>query len=209
MKTQVPSRIEEVLTFWFEGVDDSALIEQKGPPYNKWFVKNPKFDEDIRTRFTALLQEADEGKCSDWEKSPRGTLALIIVFDQFSRNMYHGTRQMFAYDKKALFLSQSAIQQNKDRAFSLIERTFLYMPFMHAEDRAAQELSLLCFGRLVEESKKINPLNTPYFRYSLDYARRHSAIIERFGRFPHRNALLKRPSTLEESAFLQKPGSSF
>lgn len=202
-------KITKILDFWFEGINDDTPIDRKASPFNKWFKKNGSFDCEIKKQFEADLVTAKEGGYKDWEKTITGRLALVILFDQFSRNIYRDTPKMFEQDTAALKLSLHTLTEKKDRELSLIQRQFLYMPLMHAEGLNIQELSLKCFGLLVEESKNRHAHNTPYYQYTLEYARKHHRIIERFGRFSHRNAILKRTSTSEEEEFLQQPGAPF
>ena len=201
--------MNDILDYWFEGVNDQTKIDKKRMPFLKWFSGGTRIDAEIRSRFEGVYLKALEGGLKSWEETPRGTLALIVLLDQFPRNIYRNSPRMFESDSLALALTLHAIEKKSDTQLLLIERVFLYMPFQHAEDPAMQEKSLGCFERLVEESKKINPANTSYYAYTLDYARRHHAIIEEFGRFPHRNVLLKRPSTAAEQEFFLKKGSSF
>jgi len=202
-------RIIEIIHFWFEGIGDGTIIDNKITPFSKWFTKNPQFDHLIQKRFEVDLKNAAEGNYTAWEQSMRGRLALILLFDQFSRNMYRNTPSMFAYDDRALALSLKSIQEKKDKDLLLIQRVFLYMPLQHAEDLSVQKLSLRCFQRLLDDSRTVNPTNAAYFKYNYTYAQKYFEIIERFGRFPHRNAILNRSSTQEEMIFLKQPGSSF
>lgn len=200
-------RIQTILQFWFEGIDDSTPIDKGKRPFSKWFRADKALDQEIRERFESVLNNALMGKYQDWEKSPQGSLALILLYDQFTRNMYRDTPRMYAGDASARELTLRLTLEQKERTLDFIERVFVYMPLMHAEDIQAQYLSVRHFAGLVEESKNKNPGNTHYYNYSLDYANRHRAIIERFGRFPHRNRTLGRASTPEEVEFLKKPGS--
>lgn len=175
--------MNEVLDFWFS--DPS-----------RWWKKDPAFDEEIRQKFGQLHAEIDAGEHEDWLKTPEGALAYVIVLDQFSRNMFRGTGRMFASDERALSAAQRAIAAGHDQALPRERRTFLYMPFMHSEDLAIQERSMALFASLGAEE-------------NLSFARQHRDIVARFGRFPHRNALLGRESTAEELEFLRQPGSSF
>ncbi len=199
----------DVLQFWFEGIDDSTPIDKSRNPFRKWFTKDKGFDEEVRRRFEADMESARLGQYQDWESAPNGRLALILLFDQFPRNTYRNTPKMFEYDLLALNLTKKFLTDHSDEKLNLIERVFVYMPLQHAEELSIQKESLRCFSSLVELSRKKNPGNTPYFENTLGYAQRHHDIIERFGRFPHRNAILNRPSTKEEAEFLAKPGSSF
>ncbi len=174
---------EEVLTFWFS--DKS-----------RWWKKDPAFDEEIRQRFLEVLTAITHDECEDWKTTAHGALAYVIVLDQFSRNMFRHSANMFANDERARSAANEAIENGFDRELNEDERSFLYMPFMHSEYLSDQE-------RSVELFESLNALQ------SLDYAKQHRDIIRRFGRFPHRNALLGRRSSPEELTFLQQPGSSF
>lgn len=203
------TRIDDILAFWFEGLNDNKIILKNSPEVKKWFKKEESFDSAIKEKFEGDLIKAKGGEYKSWEESARGRLALIILFDQFSRNIYRNTPKMFENDSLALNLTLHSIKDGMDTQLQLIERIFLYMPLMHSEALATQKLSLQFFKNLAVLSKTQNPENTPYFKYTLEYAKRHHDIIAKFGRFPHRNAILKRLSTAEESQFLQKRGSSF
>lgn len=176
---------EEVLTFWFK---------ETAP--RQWWVVDPTFDELIETRFLTLLRQAAAGELFAWRASPRGRLAEVIVLDQFSRNIYRGMPQAFAQDAQALALSQEAVAGNALAALGEVERSFLLMPYMHSESRLVHVQAELLFKQFA------SPEN---YQFEL----RHKAIIDRFGRYPHRNQILARPSTKEEIEFLAQPGSSF
>ncbi|MEW6560192.1 MAG: DUF924 family protein [Pseudomonadota bacterium] len=177
--------MDEVLHFWFT----ESQPEQ-------WFRVDPAFDALIRSRFSALHERASRCELWEWRSAPEGRLAEIIVLDQFSRNMFRGTPAAFATDPLALALAQEAVACGADRTLEPSHRAFLYMPYMHSESRAVQVEA----ERLFRENGR--PIN-----YS--FALRHKAIIDRFGRYPHRNAILGRDSTDEELEFLRQPGSSF
>ena len=183
MKNQ--ARIEEVLKFWFNDLSP-----------DDWFESNEAVDSHIRERFRELHEALREQVPETWRRSARGCLAAVIVLDQFPRNMYRGTSRAFAADGAALSLAKKALARGFDRELSIEERKFLYMPFEHSENPAEQARSMELFGTLDNE-------------LDLDYARRHKEIIDRFGRFPHRNAVLGRISTPEEIEFIKEPGSSF
>lgn len=203
------NRADEILNFWFEGLTNDKLLDRNSKTVKKWFVKDKALDAEVRAKFESDYTQARGGAHKSWEAAARGRLALIILFDQFSRNMYRDTPRAFETDSLALDLTLRSIKDKMDIQLQLVERIFLYMPLMHAEDRAVQTLSLQFFDTLVHESRKKSPQNTSYFEYSFEFAKRHQATIEKFGRFPHRNAILKRASTPEELVFLQKPGSKF
>ncbi|VAX36814.1 hypothetical protein MNBD_UNCLBAC01-1318 [hydrothermal vent metagenome] len=187
--------IEDILNYWFEGVDDTVIIRKKDRPFCKWFFSNKRMDTEIKERFEINLKQATEGEYKDWEESMRGRLALILLFDQFSRNIYRHRSHMFAYDDLAVELSLRSIHENRDQELQFIERVFLYMPFMHAEDLEKQKISVKCFIRLVEDVKKLNVQNISYYEYHLSYAQKQQAIIVQHGRFLHRDAVrYKTPS---------------
>lgn len=198
-----------IFHFWFHFLTDDQAIDKKSPPVKLWFNGGKDFDEDIRQKFLRDYLRARAGEYKEWESSARGRLALVIIFDQFSRNMFRGTPQAFETDALALELAQRSIKDGKDKELMLIERVFLYIPFMHAESLALQEEGVRRFESLTEESKTKAPHNTSYFEYNLKYARQHRDIIAKFGRFAHRNKVLQRNSTPAEAEFLAKPGSSF
>ena len=204
-----PSRIHDIIQFWFEGVDDQTKINNQKSPFNKWFSGKKDFDDQIRARFEEDLSNASNGRFKDWEAGAKGCLSLILLFDQFSRNIYRSTPKMYATDLLALKISLKSIQEKFDQRLLLIERVFIYMPLMHSEDILLQEESIRQFEALVVDSKAKSPYNTHYFENNLLYARRHYEFIKWFGRFPHRNVLLNRPSTNEELEFLKQKGSSF
>ena len=202
-------KITQILQFWFEGVDDNTPIDNKSNPFKKWFTKDEKFDREIKEKFEAHLIRARWGQYREWESSIDRRLAITILFDQFSRNMFRNTPRMFENDPLAVDLTLRSINEEMDKQLLLIHRIFLYTPLMHSEERRIQELSIKYFGNLVEEAKQKIPANAHYYEYSYGYAQRHQEIIQRFGRFPHRNKILGRTSTREEIEFLRKPDSSF
>lgn len=183
---------EDVLDFWFGDVAGDDFTSRK----DVWFGKNEAFDAAIRTRFSALYGEAAGGALAGWAENGTGALALVIVLDQFPRNMFRGAARAFATDAMALAVARRAVDRGLDLPLAPVERLFLYLPFEHAESLAEQERSVALIGGLGDAETR-------------DYAERHRAIIARFGRFPHRNAVLGRVSTPEEVAFLSEPGSSF
>ena len=186
---------QTILDFWF-GRSGAPGYGDERP---EWFRRDAGFDESIRTGFGDAIDAALGGGYADWTDA-RGTLARVLLLDQFTRNSFRDTPRAFAGDALALALAREAIERGYDRSLIPVERWFLYMPFEHAEDRAAQAASVDLFTRLRDETGLAGPLR---------WARRHAEIIHRFGRFPHRNAILGRVSTPEELAFLATPGSSF
>lgn len=177
--------IENVLHFWFEELE----------PRQHW-VKDATLDENIAARFGALHDQAKNGELEAWRSTSEGRLAEILLLDQFSRNIYRDEPESFACDALARRLSMEAIQSGADKLLSVDQRAFLYMPLMHSEEKEDHQLALKVFDQ-------------PGLENSLDFERRHWRIIERFGRYPHRNELLGRDSTPEEHNFLTEPGSRF
>jgi uncharacterized protein (DUF924 family) len=185
----------DVLQFWFGAPGSPGHGQRRA----EWFRKDAAFDASIRQRFGGVVDAALGG--TDFGATPHETLALILVLDQFTRNIHRGTPLAFAGDARACALAMEMTQRGDDASLTPIERSFVYLPFEHAEDRVMQDLSLRCFEALTATSPELHDL--------VDYAARHRDIILRFGRFPHRNAILGRASSVEELAFLAKPGSSF
>ena len=172
---------QAVLAFWREAGSE------------KWFTKDAAFDDAIRTRFLETYEAAAAGQLKEWEAGREGALALVIVLDQFPRNMFRGSARAFATDALALDAARHAVASGHDRALNKTERTFIYLPFEHSENLADQERALELFAGHANS----------------EWAQRHYEIIKRFGRFPHRNAILGRQSTPAEIEFLKGPGSSF
>lgn len=194
------------MTFWF-----GDLKEGEMPPEEKmkmWWAKDDATDEYIRTNFESELLMAKKGELQKWKESPKGTLAFIILLDQFSRNIYRGTPAAFSQDSIALDTAARGIAKGFDKTLHPAERVFFYMPYMHSEDIAIQEKSLQLFWGLEEEFKAF-PKLSPTLSENSKYAEAHHDIIKRFGRYPHRNKILGRKSTDEEFEFLKQPGSSF
>ena len=188
---------EAVLAFWFAGVgDDAAAIEARN---RIWYGNDPAFDDEIRVRFGALVEAAERGALKLWKLSPAGTLALIVVCDQFPRNIFRATPRAFALDPRAQALARDAVAQGQDRELGLVERSFFYLPFEHAEDRQAQALSLRCFEQLHAETPETL---RSFSADALHWSRDHHDVIARFGRFPHRNLVLDRVSSADELAWL-------
>jgi uncharacterized protein (DUF924 family) len=186
----------DVLEFWFGAPASPEL----GRDRRQWFEKSDAFDELIRERFLATHEAAAAGRLDGWAERPLAALALVVTLDQFPRNMFRGTPRAFATDASALAVARGIVARGFDAAYVPIQRWFAYLPFEHAEDRAAQAEALALFDRLRDDPASVG---------TLAYVMRHYAVIERFGRFPHRNAILGRASTPEELAFLATPGSSF
>ena len=179
------SDAQAVLDFWFETLTPA-----------QWFKKDLKMDRTIQARFGEVHAQASRCECYPWRQTAEGRLAEIIVLDQFSRNIYRDDARAFATDALALALAQEAVAAGADAELTVQQRLFLYMPYMHSESAVVHALAMKLFDQ-------------PGLEDNLDFEVRHKAIIDRFGRYPHRNALLGRASTDEELAFLKQPGSSF
>lgn len=175
----------DVLRFWF------VETEQKS-----WWAVDPDFDGRIRGRFATSYERATRGELFGWRAAPEGRLAEIVVLDQFSRNLFRGSALAFAQDLTALVLAQEAVAAGALKSLSPVQRAFLLMPYMHSESR-----------EIHAEAERLFRLHAP--AENLDFELRHKAIIDRFGRYPHRNEALGRASTAEEIEFLERPGSSF
>lgn len=177
--------LDNVLSFWFEECEQAF-----------WWQKDDDFDNTIAERFGELHTQAASGELFDWRTSPDGCLAEIIVLDQFSRNIYRDKAKAFACDPLALALAQSAVARGVDQQLSQMKRNFLYLPYMHSESKVVHEAAVTIYKASGDA-------------YTLEFELKHKAIIDRFGRYPHRNQILGRASTEAEIAFLKTPNSSF
>jgi uncharacterized protein (DUF924 family) len=182
----------DVLDVWF--ADENTV---------RWFLRDPEFDQVIGERFGATLEAAAAGKLDDWAATPRGWLALLIVLDQFSRNIYRGDARAFAQDAKVQALTLAGLERRDDETLAPLERVFAYLPLEHAEDLALQWRSVTLFRALALQA---TPTSRGQYENFVEYARRHCEVITRYGRFPHRNAALGRPSTPDELAYLAEDG---
>lgn len=189
----VVSNSQSVLDFWF-GSPAGAYRKQ-------WFRKDPDFDAQIKNQFLELYWAMVTSSAEPWLRTAKASLARIIMLDQFARNMFRGTPQSFATDSQALATSEKMIEQGYDAELMSVERFFLYLPFEHSENLVHQNRCVEYFEALAMEA--------PELESGLDYARRHRDVIAQFGRFPHRNEILGRPSTQAELDFLKQPGSRF
>ncbi|HET7480041.1 MAG TPA: DUF924 family protein [Rubrobacteraceae bacterium] len=192
----MPSEADAVLDFWFGREDEPGYGEFR----EAWFRKDQAFDDEVRERFGSLYEEAASGALDGWREDARSCLALVILLDQFPRNMFRGDPKTYATDGKAVETARYAVENALDREVHPFQRHFFYMPFMHSEDLEDQRRSVELFEVL---SGGASSTDEP------SYAVRHMEIVQRFGRFPHRNEILGRPSTPEEAEFLGQPGSSF
>lgn len=178
-------QVQDILQFWFVELNDKQR-----------FAKDAALDAQMHERFGAVLQAASRGELFTWRTTPQGRLAEIVVLDQFSRNIYRDTVAAFAQDAQALTLAQELVASGQDYILEPLRRTFAYMPYMHSESPLVHAQAVALFSQ-------------PGMEGTLDIERKHKAIIERFGRYPHRNTILGRISTPQELEFLKEPGSSF
>ncbi|MBE9052828.1 DUF924 domain-containing protein [Nostocales cyanobacterium LEGE 11386] len=190
------SQAKTILEFWFG--DPEA--PDYGKPRAVWFTEKSEFDQELRNQFLPDYQKAAAGYLDDWIDAAETCLALILLLDQFPRNMFRGTPEAFATDWEALSAAQHAVVQGYDRQFLPVQRWFIYLPFEHSENLAHQHQCVKLFQQLSHD---------PDSAKAIEYSFRHQEIIARFGRFPHRNSILGRTSTPEEKEFLQQLGSIF
>ncbi|WP_223670722.1 DUF924 family protein [Kangiella shandongensis] len=176
---------KEVLSFWFEELSPKD-----------WWTKSESLDQSIKERFGQLHRQASLGELFEWRSTAKDSLAEVIVLDQFSRNIYRDSAKAFAQDAHALTLAQVAIEKGFNQQLSQQEQQFLYLPFMHSESKKIHQEAVKLYAQLDKD-------------YGYDFELKHKEIIDRFGRYPHRNKALGRRSTTEEQKFLQQPGSSF
>lgn len=194
--------VSNVLDYWIgpDRFDPPPEVRQR------WWVKSLALDAEVRDRFGALYEAAVRGELDGWASAPEPSVALLILLDQFSRNLHRDHPRAFRHDLKAQRIAFDVIERQQDLRVAPAERLFLYMPLMHAEDLKCQETCKQAFERLCAD---VPPSLREGYATNLDFAVRHMEIIERFGRFPHRNAVVGRPSSGEEREFLTTPGSSF
>lgn len=191
-----PPELEHLLAFWFGPADAPEF----GQPRSIWFTPDPAFDAELAEHFGDLQAQAAAGQLASWQTTPLSCLGLVLLLDQLPRNLFRGTARAFATDAQALAVAEGAIAAGFDRDLLPVQRWFLYLPYEHSERLADQERSLALWQGLQDD---------PASADAIAFAHRHWEIIDRFGRFPHRNALLNRPSRPEELAFLQQPNSAF
>jgi uncharacterized protein (DUF924 family) len=198
---------QAVFDFWFLPTGG----QEADAPRRQWFQKDDAFDREIDSRFGALIEQALQGGLHDWDaEGPQAALTRILLLDQFTRNVHRGTPLAFAGDPQALQAAIAMTDAQQDLALPPLQRAFMYMPFEHAEDMAMQEQAVALFTRMATaESATAPPALSKGVAGMLDFAQRHREVIRRFGRFPHRNPILGRPSTPVEEAYLRQPGSGF
>ena len=198
--------ISEVLRFWFGDLRDGELPDEE--KQMTWWMKSEEFDDLVRQRFEKYVLLAEKGELSHWLETPLGTVAFIVVVDQFPRNIYRDTPEAFSRDSLALSACLDGIEKGFDQGLHPTHRVFFYLPLMHSENPEIQNLSVDKYSALENEYASYPEIGET-LACSTDFAGRHFDIIKRFGRYPHRNAALGRESTPEETEFLKQPGSSF
>ena len=198
------ARIERILSFWFKEQELSApQIDRR---MDIWFGEDPVFDHEIEKEFSDDIEKASDGKLDHWADEPHGRLAVILLLDQFRRNIYRGTVKAFSHDKVALKLCVEGAMEKKDKGLTPIQRVFFYMPLQHAESRRVQAKSVELYERLAES---VSPTLQETFLTVAQFAELHKDIIDQFGRFPHRNSLLGRENTPEEDEYLAGDSPDF
>ena len=200
----LPAGARAVLAYWLGDVPPSnaSALEKRA----LWFTKSDAADREIAHQFGDHVEEAKAGELDHWAQTAEGTLALLIVLDQFTRNIWRGKPESFSGDEKALALAKLALSHGLDVQVPSVPRMFFYLPLEHAEDMPCQNASVAAFEQLAAGA---DAASREFFNGTLDYAHRHRQVIAQFGRFPHRNPILGRPSTLEEQHYLAQPGAGF
>jgi uncharacterized protein (DUF924 family) len=198
------ARINAILAFWFK--EHALSAPQIDRRMDTWFGEDPAFDEEIRARFADDVALACDGKLDHWAEEPHGRLALILLIDQFRRNIYRNTADAFSKDKLALKLCVEGAMEKKDKGLTPIQKVFFYMPLQHAESRKVQAKSVELYNRLAES---VSPTYQETFLTVAQFAELHKDIIDQFGRFPHRNKLLNRKNTPEEDEYLAGDSPDF
>lgn len=203
--SELPSRFaDDVLAFWFaDALQHSAAESEQS---KRWFAYDARFDAEILRRFGHLPEQAAAGNLDSWMDAAKTALARLIVLDQFPRNLYRHDSRAFAFDKLASAGAQAAIERGFDKQLHPLQAVFMYLPFEHAEDIDRQDRAVALFEALQERAPA--GAESRFARFT-DYARRHRDVVARFGRFPHRNAMLGRAGTAEELAYLEQGGERF
>jgi uncharacterized protein (DUF924 family) len=204
----IPDAARALLDIWFEGAHADHL-DPGGQVARRWFSKNDQFDTMLRERFGDELELAQRGELGHWCGTPRGTLAFILLCDQLSRNCFRGSPRSFSRDALALSMTLAGLARGDHESLTIPERLFFLMPLMHSESLAMHDIAEREYAATIAAAEKTAPGHADWAKSSLDYERRHRAILEKWGRYPHRNAVLGRASTPEEIEFLKQPGSSF
>ncbi len=198
------ARIDAILAFWFKEQELSApQIDRR---MDIWFGEDPVFDAELKDKFLNDVETAAEGKLNHWASDPRGRLALILLIDQFRRNIYRNTKEAFSKDKLALKLCVEGAMEKKDKGLTPIQKVFFYMPLQHTESAKVQAKSVALYNRLAES---VSPTYQETFLVCAQFAELHKDVIDQFGRFPHRNKLLGRENTPEEDEYLAGDSPDF
>lgn len=197
-------RIDAILKFWF--MEQELSAPQIDNRMDTWFGEDATFDHEIKTHFAGDVARASEGQLDHWAHQPHGRLALILLLDQFRRNMYRNTAEAYELDKVALKLCVEGAMAKKDKGLTSIQRAFFYMPLQHAESKRVQAKSCELFNKLAEA---VTPTYRETFRTMAQFAELHRDIVDQFGRFPHRNKLLGRENTPEEDEYLAGDSPDF
>ena len=195
--------LKSIHYFWFGDLAQEMPAEDI---VKKWFGFSPTIDEEIRKEYSDAMEQAVRGGLDDWRSSAQGSVVLVILLDQFPRNLFRRTERAFAYDDKALQLAKESLEKGYDKTMHFVERVFCYMPFMHSEEEAMQHKSVALFQQLANQT---SGAQYKFGQGSLKYAREHLSVISRFGRFPYRNEALGRVSNEEEIKYLAEEGSRF
>ena len=191
------ARIDAILSFWFQ--EKELTAPQIDGRMDVWFGEDPVFDEEIRSRFATDVEDASAGRLDHWAHTAQGRLALILLIDQFRRNIHRGTAAAYAQDNRALKLCVEGAMEKKDKGLAPIQRVFFYMPLQHAESRKVQAKSVAIYDKLADA---VSPTYAETFMTIAQFAELHRDIVEQFGRFPHRNAALNRQNTPQEDEYL-------
>ena len=213
----VSRRPKAIIDYWFQTLDDGSPLDPSSEPfktcYTRWYGKDAAVDAEIRAAFEADFESVTQANWSEvveaWGSVTDGLLALTILLDQLPRNMYRGTARMYEQDAPALLVASRALEQVRERDTSLLRRMFLLVPFMHAENLSLQRFTVAEFRALATLAEARSPVNTQFFRMALAYAERHLDVIQTYGRFPHRNAILGRASTAREQEYLSGDDPGF
>jgi len=198
------NRIEAILAFWFK--EQQLTAPQIDGRMDVWFGEDPVFDEEVAQKFADDVENASEGRLEHWAQEPQGRLALILLLDQFRRNIYRNQAEAFALDKAALKLCVEGAMEKKDKGLTPIQRAFFYMPLQHSESRKVQKKSVEIYSRL---SEAVSATYRETFETIAQFAQLHADIVEQYGRFPHRNTILKRQNSPEEDEYLAGDAPSF
>jgi len=216
---RIHDRATAILEYWFQSLDDDARLDPASEPfrtcYARWYGKDPNIDAEMRHLFEGDLQTVTAAGAEwlsmidTWAAVPDGLLALTILLDQFPRNMYRGTATMYEYDPLALIVATRAVSEARGSERSLVRQLFQNVPFMHIENLTIQRFMLGQFRSLAAVAEARSPHNVQFFRFALRYAERHLDVIEKYGRFPHRNAILGRTATPTEVEYMQGEDPGF